>query len=494
MNNLYKILSSLVLTVLMIVACSPDEYSLGPIDVKSEELVEGIAFKIEHDADNPNIVYLTNLMDSKYTPLWNHPQGRSQQHKVTLKIPFPGIYKVQFGVETRGGVVYGDTVTFEVKDMYAGFIEDEMWTMLAGGAGKSKTWYLDLDVEGVSRYFLGPLYFYGTDDWWGNVSDGGNPLNLNLNPPASPDSWSWTPDYAGNSWLMDAGDYGSMTFDLIDGANVVVEHKMLPSRGTEKGTYLIDVENKNIAFSDAAMLHDSAREGTVIGAWRDIRILSLTENTMQLGVLRDPVTSGEGICLLVYNYISKDYYDNWVPGETEEPEPSLPDGWKDDISQSVQTSVKWVLSPETPFNWANLDGSLMNEWNSLGDYPDWTGFDASVPATYANFSLVMNSKDNSIVYTDKDGNSQPGTYTLDEKGVYTFTEVKPDFNICSWVNLNTSSDNQWRITAIEKNAKGEVSGMWVGVRDAEKPEYMVYHLVPSGTTGLSAVKAARVKK
>jgi hypothetical protein len=48
--------------------------------------------------------------------------------------------------------------------------------------------------------------------------------------------------------------------------------------------------------------------------------MSLTENTLQLAVLRDPELSGEGACLLVYNFISKEYYDNWTPGEQEEPE------------------------------------------------------------------------------------------------------------------------------------------------------------------------------
>jgi len=481
-----KICLYIIALVGLLASCSPDSYDLGAIDVKSEDLVEGIAFKIEHDASNPNIVYLTSLMDSKYKPLWNHPQGRSQDQKVTLKIPFQGTYTVQFGVETRGGVVYGEPATFKVNDMYAGFIEDPMWTLLAGGAGKSKTWYLDLDADGTSRYYSGPLYFYGSDDWWGNISDNQSPLDLKLNPESvakgEPDSWNWSPDYPGNSWLMSAGDYGSMTFNLIDGANVVIDHKMLPDRGIEQGTYLVDVDNKNITFSDATILHDAGRDGAVIDGWRNIRIISLDENTMQLGVLRDPVTSGESIALLVYNYISKDYYDNWVPGDQPEPEPTLPDGWKDDVSQTVTTAIKWVLSPETPFNWANLDGSFMNAWNSLGDYPDWTGFNAAIPVTYENFSLTLDSDDNSAIYVDKQGNEYTGAYTLDDKGIYTFDGFKPHFNICSDKNLTTSDNNQWRITAIEKDAVGKVTGMWVGVRDAVKDEYMVYHLIPQDGT------------
>ena len=115
MNKIIKFFALLFAWTALLSSCSPEEYSLGNVDVKPEELVEGIAFKIEHDANNPNIVYLTSLMDAKYTPLWDHPQGRSQEKKVTLKIPFAGVYTVKFGVETRGGVVYGapDSLRFD---------------------------------------------------------------------------------------------------------------------------------------------------------------------------------------------------------------------------------------------------------------------------------------------------------------------------------------------------------------------------------------------
>lgn len=496
MDKIFKIVASLYIFLSIFTACTPDDYSLGEVDVKPGDLVEGIAFKIEHDKQNPNIIYLTSMMGSRYTPLWIHPNGRSQKETVTLKMPFAGTYNVQFGVMTRGGAVYGEPVTFKIDDMYAGFIEDEMWTLLAGGAEKSKTWYLDLNAASECRYFTGPLFFYGSDDWYGNVSGGGSPLNLKLNPDkvaaGELDSWNWNADYKGNSWVMAAGDYGSMTFDLKDGANVVVEHKMIASRGTEHGSYLIDTDNKTLTFTDATILHDEGRDGVIIDDWKNVRILSLTQNSMQLGVLRDPVRSGEGICLLVYNYISKEYYDNWTPGEVAEPEPSLPGGWKDGVSQTVSKSIKWVLSPQTPFNWAALDGSFLNDWPTLESYADWTGFDASVPQTYSKFSLTLNSADNSAVYVAPDGTEASGSYTLDEKGIYTFDGFKPAFTICSWVGLSTTDENQWRITKIEKDLSGNVSGMWVGKRDPGKPEYMVYHLIPQVGGGGSSEPQGKI--
>lgn len=497
MNKILKFFSLLSIVAIMFTSCSPEETSLGAKDVKSGDLVEGIAYKIEHDATNPNIVYLTSLIGTQYVPLWNHPQGRSQEQKVTLNIPFAGTYKVQFGVETRGGVVYGDTTTFKVDNMYAGFISDPMWTMISGGSGNEKTWYLDLDATGISRYFKAPIYFFTKNYTWDNLHystgesylDGGDftwdakeAITPNLTDGAA--TWYWLADWAGNSWMCAKADFGTMKFNLKGGANIIVDQEAY-GLGASAGTYMLDTKAHSIKFSGAYPLHDTSRDGDMKSS-TELRILFLTKDAMQIIV--DP--SG-----VVYNYISKEYKDNWTPGVVVEPEPTLPAGWQSDISQTVNKSVKWVLSTETPFNWANLDGSLMNtDWTSPDKYAGWTGFNADAVASYTKFSLTLNSETNATVYVSPNGTSTSGTYTLDEKGVYTFTGVKPNFVICGgWVTLATTAANQWRITKIEKDAAGAVTGMWVGQRDAVKPEYMVYHLI-SQATGATVDPLAAWKK
>ena len=492
MKSIYKFLSLLVAAVWMFSACQPDDFSMGAKDVSPEDLEEGIAYTIEFDATTPNVVYLKSKMDSRYTPVWNHPQGRSQDKVVTLKLPFAGTYKVQFGVLTRGGVVYAQETSFTLDQMNTDFIKDPLWTLLTGGVGKSKTWMLDLNADAVSKYFLGPLYFYGTEDSWESLAmyaagSSGDKVKEVL---GISDTWNWSPDYKGNSWLMSTGDYGTMTFDLIDGANLTVDHKMLGR--AETGTFMMDAEKHTMRTTDAFILHDAGRDGQVID-WGNIKILSLTETSMQLAVLRDPVLSGDGACLLVYNFISKEYSDAWTPGEVAEPEPALPNNWEDDVNMDVSYIRKWVLSASNPFNWAKLDGSLMNNWNTPAEYPEWTGFNASVPASYANFSLTLNSKENTVAYVAPDGTKSAGTYALDEKGFYTFSGVTPAFNICGGVNLATSADNQWRILKIEKDELGSLTGMWVGVRDPQKPEYMAFHLIPQ--SGSATVDPAeQIKK
>jgi hypothetical protein len=451
-------------------ACSPDESSLGGVDVSTSELVEGIAFKIEHDATNPNIVYLTSLMDSKYQPLWDHPQGRSQAPVVTLKIPFAGTYTVKFGVQTRGGAVYGEPVTFTVDELFADFISDPMWTMLSGGVGEEKTWYLDLDAAAVSRYFAGPLYFYGTDNGWlGNcMKDGG-------------DCWNWNPDYKGNSWLMTAADFGSITFDLKDGANVKVDHKTIASRGMETGTYMLNTDEHTMRLTDASPLHDTGRDGVVVD-WGNIKILSLTEDYMQLAVLRDPALSGEGACLLVYNFISQKYHDEWVPADLPDPEPPYNgDDANGDLTTSTSTSKLWTMSLNTPYNWTNLAGDFLNPWTSAADYAaaGWAPYDA---ALISKISLTLDRTGESTgtyKFTDGSGNPVSGTYTVDDKNNVIFDKAI-SFTVSGWVSLQTAAENQLRIIRTVTDPFGKITALWLGKRDPVKDEYMVYCFEPKG--------------
>jgi hypothetical protein len=470
MKKISKILTLFAILAMIFTSCSPDDFSLGEKDVKPADLVEGIAFKIEHDPSNPNTVYLTNLMDSRYTPLWSHPQGRSQKDRVQLDIAFPGTYEVTFGVETRGGIVYGEPVKFEIKDFYAGFVSDPLWTMLSGGVDNEKTWYLDLDADGVSRYFVGPLYFYGTDDNWDVITNGAV-------LPEGSDSWSWQADWPGNKWMMDAVDFGSMTFNLKGGANVTVEHRSIPSRGTETGTYMLSVSEYTMRMVDASPLHDSNRDGHVVD-WGNIKILSLTENTMQLGVLRDPALSGDGACLLVYNYISKDYYDNWVAGE---PEPPYNGNANDDLTSTF--TKKWKLSVNTPYNWTGLDGAFLNNWSSAADYAS-AGYDYN-QVMIENISLSMaktGTNTGSYVFTDGNGTEITGAYKTDDQNNVIF-DNDISITISGSQKLATTKDKALRILRSETNESGELSGIWFGKRDDTKEEYMAYHfeLATSGS-------------
>ena len=125
----------------------------------------------------------------------------------------------------------------------------------SGGVGKSKRWKLDIDANKVTKHsdlWAGPLGFWGLDDGWNTCM---------LGQKGSGDNWNWTPDIAGNSWVMTAMDYGYIEFDLIDGAHVKVYNA--ETGKTMTGTYMLDTDNHTITFSDAKLLHDSGHDAIV---------------------------------------------------------------------------------------------------------------------------------------------------------------------------------------------------------------------------------------
>jgi hypothetical protein len=459
--------------MLALPACQPEAFEMGDIISK-----EALKYSITQNAEDPNMIILKSE-NPGLNPLWVTPMGRSTRVQDTLRIPFEGDYKFVYGVQSAGGFVQADTFFLTITTTNLSYVNDPLWTLLSGGVGEEKTWLLDLDEDGVSKYFAGPLYFYGTEDSWESMIlyKSGKTADQVKAELGLVDSWNWEPVWGGNQWLMPAGDYGSMTFSLMGNATITVDHKML--NRMENGTYFLDASAKTLKITDAGPIHDETRDGQVVD-WGAIRLMSLTENFMQLGIIRDEALSGEGPAMFVYNYISKDYSDNWVPEDLPDPEPQLPEGWLDDVSQVVSTTITWKLSETTPLNWANLDGSLMNAWNAPGDYPDWLGVhDLSV---YEGFSLVMDSEDHSVVYVAPDGTEEEGTYTLDsETGIYTFSDISPSFPVIGWASFGLTAENQLRILSIQKNELGRLTDMWVGAKDPDpnKNEYMAYHLVPS---------------
>ncbi len=299
MKLYYQLFTALSLLALSLgwASCSPEEHSLGDTGLTKADLGEGTGFEILHDESNPNIVTLKSKLPSTYQVLWEQPQGRSTGSEVTLKIPFAGTYACRMGAETRGGIIYGDSCTFRVERFCASFVDDPLWNYLSGGVGNKKRWRLDVDANGNCRYFQGPLYFYGTDDCWESVTNG---------EKISGDSWNWAPDWAGNSsWMFpstpNGADFGYMEFDLKDAAHVTVYDAL--GGKTSTGSYMLDTDTHTLKLTGAYLLHDPDHDALVTN-WASLKVLSLTDDHMQLGVVRD--NSTDGPCLLVYNFISEE--------------------------------------------------------------------------------------------------------------------------------------------------------------------------------------------
>ena len=147
-----------------------------------------------------------------------------------------------------------------------------------------KTWEIDLRLDGTHYKFDGPVYYYGNDDSWATVTN---------NQPVVGNVWCWAPDYAGNGWVVGNDPkncQGSMTFN--EDGTVKVHQYVAGADGAEgsfqdtEGTYTLDEKNKTVTLSIQPLV-----PANFIGAINEtknveLRILSLDDETMQIGVNR----------------------------------------------------------------------------------------------------------------------------------------------------------------------------------------------------------------
>jgi hypothetical protein len=279
MKNKFKILYVFFGIALLFTACTPKEYSLGPLMDKS-----ALKFTITPSSKNPNDIVLVSLIP-KLTPSWITPFGQSTKFIDTVNVPFPGTYKFVYGVESDGGLVQADTTFVTITTIDQKAVSDSMWINLTGGLGKSKTWVYDLDANGVSKYFTCPFYFGGFN------ADGIT-------------TWEWDPAWKDIGWSgVAAGDYGTMTFDLIGNANFSSDNKMFPAlSGT--GTFMLYPATKQISTNGAQLLRDRAEGDKVANWYAKMTIKTLDADHLQVIAIEDPKN------WLIYNYISLDYYNS----------------------------------------------------------------------------------------------------------------------------------------------------------------------------------------
>ncbi|WP_205513600.1 hypothetical protein [Longitalea arenae] len=259
-------------SALLYSSCRPEIFELGALGNKAD-----LKFTIAPSPTNPNDIVLTSLTPG-LTPFWITPYGPSTKSKDTTNVPFPGTYNFVYGVESAGGLVT-DTTVVTITTIDEKTVSDPMWIKLTGGGlGKSRTWVLDLDANGVSKYFKGPFYFAGP-------------------------GWVWDPAFKDIPWAgVSAGDYGTMTFDLVGNANFKSDNKMFPDlSGT--GKFMVYPATNELSTVDAQVLHDKAQGGQVANWFAKMTVKTLTDSTMQLIAKKDASN------WYIYNYITKEYYD-----------------------------------------------------------------------------------------------------------------------------------------------------------------------------------------
>ena len=259
-----------------------------------------------------------------------------------------------------------------------------------------------------------------------------------------------------------------MTFNLKGGPFVTVDQKIIGDAGVHSGTYFLDVNTKMLSTTDVLPLRNAFTDNDFTKGL----IISLNENSMQIAYRNTTKAEYE-----IFNYISKDYADAWVPPVVGDP--NFDNGDQGELL-SVSSSKTWKFDLQVPYNWADLNGNFLNPWSSRADIvaTGWAPYGDADVASIDDDAITF-SADGTVTVKQDDGSTTSGTYSVDEPtNMITFTDVTPNWVIAGWVSATTTEDNKWKIVKVEKEAlTGEVIGMWLGKRDPTKSEYMVFHFV-----------------
>ncbi|WP_112748638.1 hypothetical protein [Pseudochryseolinea flava] len=469
MKKLNKIFFAILGLVVIATSCQ-DDHELGDKLDKSE-----VNFQVIQDFDGTpggNTVYLINNTPGTVS-LWDYGTGRSTRAADTIDFAFKGDYVIKLSVLTSGGLVELDPVTITVTDDDLSKVTDPLWTLLTGGVGHEKTWVMDAYETRISKYFTSPIYFAGESNVNSVFEDDVLKWTKVCSEPGGADAicFVYEPNWKGDTWVADPADYGQMTFSLDGGATLTTDHKGIGGKNTESGTYFLNSKTLMLTTTNATPLANSWAPNDVT-TMNSAKIVSLTESTMQLAFKNKTKTE-----YIIVNYVTKEYSDNWVP--PNQPDPNFDHGDQEEIL-SVTPTKTWKLDLNVPYNWANLQGEMLNNWNSRADIvaSGWAPYGDGDVANIDNAAISFSS-DGKVVVTQDNGATQSGTYTVDEEtNMITFSGITPSINIASWVNATTGDGNKWKIVKVERDELTDaVEGIWFGKRDPEKAEYMVFHFV-----------------
>ena len=370
---------SFVAGAVMLTACSPEEHNLGEMTYVADDLVHGIAFSVTPDAADPNTIHLTSLVKG-VTPLWETPQGRSQKENMTIQLPFAGDYNVTFGVMTPAGPVYGAPYTFTVSQNNFGMLEDEIWSNLAGGVGKSRKW-IPIDKNyGIGRC-TGPVMYMSPDDV---KNDGSASKDVMFG------SANWTPNWDPGiqSWLIPEGDpyfnsYMTFGLDAQNGCTAEVFRNDANGGTLMNGKFSLNISDPKrpvITFDKCYALHNAGFDEVCANYTVDIKILECTPYLLQLATMR---TNSEGPWWLVWNFISEEAYndpsiipteDAGLLGTTPVQEPTYTNLEEElfRIAGSgayyVGTATTYLMNEDAPYDWY--------WWNAASAAWESNGFDS----------------------------------------------------------------------------------------------------------------------
>ena len=440
-----------VAALLMLGSCTPDSHSLDSLSLQPSDLTHGSAFSVSVDAQNT--VTLKSLLDKSYNCYWIHPNGRAQGPVATLQLPFAGKYDVTFGVDTRGGVVYGNPYQFEVTTNNMALLADPLYTYLTGGVGKSKKW-VPVDKDYGVGQCTGPVMYCNPDDV---LNDGSNSTDIGINNMKP----NWDPGF--QSWLIPADDpymdsYMIFSLDDVNGCSITEYRGEAGAKGSSTGTtstgkFTLNVSDKNhptLSFSDTYSMHNVGFDAVCSNYTSNIIITELTPYMLQLATMR---TNSEGPWWIIWNFIAADVQDGTVVIPSDDVNylnPSTP------VLPTISDLKTKIFT--TDINGVEYEGAEMT-FQVVGDAPyDWMwwngGSNAWESVTGGNYGTNWAPKadedavtENELTLTKKGSftyGNQAGSYTIDE-GKIIFDQEVSFFTVTGDARTIEVKGTEWQV-------------------------------------------------
>lgn len=468
-----KILKSLYWLLIIVVAfvssCKKEAYTLDALPDKSQIKFEAIQDKSIDPGGNT--VILVNKTPGAVA-IWDYTTGTSNRDRDTVHYAFKGDYVIRFSAMTAGGVVKADSVVLQVTKDELKYVSDPLWIHLTGGPGNEKTWVLDVNANGDKKAFTSPIYFAGGDNAYGALAEDGKSIIWSqvCEVPNGSNCWIYAPNYTSDTWAADKKDHGYLTFSLKGGPFLTADHKGVAGLGVENGTYFLDVNTKMLTTAGASILGVNFTHGDV-GNIYSVRVISLTENTMQLAVKHKSKNEYQ-----VLNYLSKTFSENWVA-----PPPAAPvidpgfnpkfasGGLLNFLTDGV--SRTWKMDADgNPVDWIKAGKGFTTSYTSTAGWGwDPASWNAALDHSYIKFEK------NGLKYTRFQGGTKTtGTFTVDEsKNEVTLVGNTLLQNTSSWMN---STQNKLKVVKAFPNDISK--GIWFGVSyDTAKDEWYSLHYV-----------------
>lgn len=441
---------------LLISSCSPDSYSLdGPMD-KSD-----IHFEITQDLAvdaGGNTVILKNTTPGVILN-WDYATGKSDKAVEIVKYAFKGNYTIKISAVTDGGIVELDPVTITVTQDNLNYVNDPLWTALSGGVNKQKVWIADNGKYGMAPGAMS----------YAEPNNADKPVEWNNFTP------NWEPEGNANSSTDADMHWGrTMVFSLEGGPFM----KVYEADGTlkESGTYFLDINTHTLTTTGATILRPDNYIANASNWNNNIKILKLTENQLRIAVLR---TNSEGPWWYIWNFVSKEYADNYVPPVTG---PNYDEGFNPTFA-SGELLKMLTGGAGTGRVWA-LDGNG-NPVDWLGKGKGWTtgasssynwGWSDEWAAVAGNSWIRFDQFGGKLNYTrSQNGVVTTGLFTIDEANneIHLGTNTLLQ-NSGSWMNPTV---NVIKVVKAYNNDYLQ-KGIWFGTSyDASKDEWFVFHYI-----------------